>query len=80
MSAVCSRRVKPEGMEKRRKGIFKRGREYFRAPRDGVLVESIGTDPSPIVVERAMYSDAIEATGERTTWAAGTGALGTCIR
>jgi hypothetical protein len=45
-----------------------------------VLVESIGTDPSPIVVERAMYSDAIEATGERTTWAAGTGALGTCIR
>ena len=40
--------------------------------RMGVLVESLGTTPQPIVVERAMYTNA----GGRI-WAAGTNALGT---
>jgi hypothetical protein len=38
----------------------------------GVLVESIGSTPVPIVVERAMYSDA-----RGVTWAAGTNVLAT---
>ena len=36
--------------------------------------------PAQIVVERSMYSDAVDAQGNRTVWAAGTGALGTRIR
>ena len=40
--------------------------------RMGILVESLGTTPAPIVVERAMYTNA----GGRL-WAAGTNALGT---
>jgi hypothetical protein len=50
------------------------GRRY------GVVVESLGPDPAEIVVERAMYSDALGADGSRTPWAAGTSALGTRIR
>ena len=40
----------------------------------GALIESLGATPVPIVVERAMYSDA-----EGIVWAAGTDALGTPI-
>jgi hypothetical protein len=40
--------------------------------RMGILVESLGTTPQPIVVERAMYTNA----GGRL-WAAGTNALAT---
>jgi hypothetical protein len=43
--------------------------------RMGALVESLGTSPAPIVVERAMYTNA----GGRV-WAAGTNALATRIR
>lgn len=42
--------------------------------RFGAIVESTGTPPATIVVERAMYSDAAG-----TTWAAGTNALATRI-
>lgn len=41
----------------------------------GVLVESLGTNPMPIVVERAMYSDA-----RGVTWAAGTNVLATRLQ
>ena len=40
----------------------------------GALIESLGAAPVPIVVERAMYSDA-----GGITWAAGTDALGTAL-
>ncbi len=40
----------------------------------GAIIESLGATPAPIVVERAMYSDA-----EGVVWAAGTDALGTPI-
>jgi hypothetical protein len=43
--------------------------------RYGVLVESLGATPAPVVVERAMYTNA----GGRF-WAAGTNALATKIR
>ena len=43
--------------------------------RFGVLVESLGDVPAEIVVERAMYHDAV---GQ--TWAAGTNALATRLR
>ena len=43
--------------------------------RFGALVESLGATPAPIVVERAMYTNA----GGRV-WAAGTNALATRIR
>ena len=43
--------------------------------RFGMLIESIGTTPAQIVVERAMYSD---AGGVR--WAAGTNALATKLQ
>lgn len=43
--------------------------------RFGALVESVGTSPAQIVVERAMYWDAM---GQ--AWAAGTNALGTKLR
>jgi hypothetical protein len=46
----------------------------------GVMVESIGASPAQIIVERATYSDAVDATDTHTAWAAGTGALGTRIR
>jgi len=48
--------------------------------RYGVMVESLGALPAQIVVERAMYSDAVDAQGHHTPWAAGTDALGTRIR
>jgi hypothetical protein len=38
----------------------------------GAIVESLGATPAPIVVERAMYSDA-----QGVVWAAGTNVLGT---
>ena len=43
--------------------------------RFGTLVESIGSEPADIVVERAMYSNA-----SGVTWAAGTNALATKLR
>ena len=43
--------------------------------RMGALVESVGTSPAAIVVERAMYTNA----GGRV-WAAGTNALATRLR
>lgn len=43
--------------------------------RFGVLVESLGTTPAPIVVERAMYTDA-----GGVTWAAGTNAVATKLQ
>jgi hypothetical protein len=57
--------------------------EFFPEARDrryGVIVESVGDDPAELIVERAMYSDAVDAAGRRTTWAAGSGALGTRIK
>ena len=46
-----------------------------RNKRFGVVVESLGTNPAPLVVERAMYTDAGGA-----TWAAGTNALATRLQ
>ena len=43
--------------------------------RFGAVVESVGPDPVPLIVERAMYND---AGGVR--WAAGTSAMGTLLR
>jgi subtilisin family serine protease len=43
--------------------------------RFATLVESLGTTPAPLVVERSMYSD-----GGGTTWTAGTNALATRLR
>ena len=43
--------------------------------RFGTVVESLGTTPAQIVVERAMYSNA-----GGVTWAAGTSALATRLR
>ena len=45
---------------------------WARGRRFGAIVESEGTDPAQIVVERAMYWDA-----EGRSWAAGTNALAT---
>ncbi len=42
--------------------------------RFGVIVESLGTTPQPIVIERSMYSDY-----QGQFWAAGTAALGNCL-
>jgi hypothetical protein len=42
--------------------------------RFGVIVESLGTTPQPIVIERSMYSDF-----QGQFWAAGTAALGNCL-
>jgi hypothetical protein len=50
------------------------GRRY------GMLVESLGATPGSIVVERAMYSDAVTSDGRVIPWAAGSDALGTRIR
>ena len=54
------------------------GRRASSRPRRGrgfgALIESLGATPVPIVVERAMYSDA-----GGIVWAAGTDALGTPI-
>jgi hypothetical protein len=44
--------------------------------RFGVLIESLGTTPAQIVVERATYSN--DASG--TVWAAGASALGTRLQ
>jgi hypothetical protein len=44
--------------------------------RFGIIVESLGATPAQIVVERAMYSDAIIG-GVPVVWAAGTNVVGT---
>jgi hypothetical protein len=57
--------------------------ELFPGARDhryGVIVESVGPGAAQIVVERATYSDAVDANGRRVVWAAGGGALGTRVR
>ena len=43
--------------------------------RFGAVIESIGTTPVPIVVERAMYGDS-----GGVSWAAGTNALATKLQ
>jgi CSLREA domain-containing protein len=50
-----------------------------RGRRFGTIVESLGTTPAQIVVERAMYSDAT-INGAPVVWAAGTNAVGTRLR
>jgi len=47
--------------------------------RFGVIVESLGSPAAQIVVERAMYSDAV-INGRLVIWAAGTNAVGTRLR
>ena len=47
--------------------------------RFGVVVESLGATPAQIVVERAMYNDAM-INGQRVIWAAGTNVVGTRLR
>ncbi len=47
--------------------------------RFGVVVESLGSAPAQIVVERAMYNDAT-INGQRVIWAAGTNVVGTRLR
>jgi hypothetical protein len=44
--------------------------------RFGIIVESLGATPAQIVVERAMYSNAI-INGVPVIWAAGTNVVGT---
>lgn len=59
-------------------GVAAGGYDYFtnaQGRRVGALVESIGTSPVPITVERAMYSDA-----DGQPWAAGHNAVATRIR
>jgi hypothetical protein len=46
----------------------------------GVVVESLGSTPAPIVVEYSIYADAVTANGEHATWAAGSAAMATRIR
>ena len=47
--------------------------------RFGTIVESVGASPAQIVVERAMYSDAV-INGSAVVWAAGTNVVGTRLR
>jgi hypothetical protein len=47
--------------------------------RFGIIVESVGANPAQIVVERAMYSDAV-INGSAVVWAAGTNVVGTRLR
>jgi hypothetical protein len=47
--------------------------------RFGVIVESRGTPPAQIVVERAVYNNAV-VDGRLVVWAAGTNNLGTRLR
>ena len=47
--------------------------------RFGVIVESLGAPAAQLVVERALYNDAI-IRGQRVTWAAGANAMGTRLR
>lgn len=57
-------------------------RQFFPASagrRFGTIVESLGATPAQIVVERAMYSDAL-INGQSVTWAAGTNVVGTRLR
>ena len=57
-------------------------RQFFPASagrRFGTIVESVGATPAQIVVERAMYSDAL-INGQPVTWAAGTNVVGTRLR
>ena len=57
-------------------------RQFFPAAlgrRFGTIVESLGASPAQIVVERAMYSDAV-INGSAVVWAAGTNVVGTRLR
>ncbi len=45
----------------------------------GVIVESLGSPAAQLVVERAIYNDAI-IHGRNVTWAAGANAMGTRLR
>jgi CSLREA domain-containing protein len=47
--------------------------------RFGVIVESLGTPAAQLVVERALYNDAI-IRGQHVVWAAGANAMGTRLR
>ena len=47
--------------------------------RFGVIVESVGATPAQIVVERAMYSNAV-INGQTVVWAAGTNVVGTRLQ
>ena len=47
--------------------------------RFGIIVESLGSPAAQIVVERAMYNDAV-INGQRVIWAAGTNVIGTRLR
>jgi hypothetical protein len=47
--------------------------------RFGTIVESLGASPAQIVVERAMYSNAV-INGSAVVWAAGTNVVGTRLR
>jgi hypothetical protein len=49
-------------------------RSLVEEERTGVIVESLGPTPAPIVVERAMYWDALGV-----TWAAGTNSVATPV-
>jgi len=48
--------------------------------RYGAILESVGTTPAQIVVERAMYSNETTGLTWGATWAAGTNAVGTKLR
>jgi hypothetical protein len=47
--------------------------------RFGTIVESLGTTPAQIVVERAIYNDAV-INGQNVVWAAGSNAIATRLR
>ena len=47
--------------------------------RFGVIVESLGEPAAQLVVERALYNDAI-IHGRNVVWAAGANAMGTRLR
>ena len=50
-----------------------------RGKRFGTIVESLGATPAQIVVERALYNDAV-INGQTVIWAAGSNAIATRLR
>jgi len=50
-----------------------------RGKRFGTIVESLGATPAQIVVERALYNDAV-IDGQTVIWAAGSNAIATRLR
>ena len=50
-----------------------------RGKRFATIVESLGPNPAQIVVERAMYNDAV-INGRTVVWAAGSNAIATRLR